>query len=336
MGRAFLALRPGEYFQVVTMSDLQSTKPALSSSRHIIPVSSDGPEVDTDDFLEELESYQEQFENDHFEALQSGEYITGYDPLESSLVEVLVRFTSLSMVQLPNSVRYAITQLSLLFEQILTSHDLSVEIRKLLGFIQVPLLRMAIMDEKFIENANNTAIRLFYKLSDTAALWVPSGNVHTDKLYQQLATLIKELRDQELLTYEFCESKLSELVELFGGDLSADEEQHEQVVEVASEEVAEGVVEELEPRDPLRELVESINVGVRLDYFNGEDTQKLKVAAVLPTSGEIVLVTRAQEKFGSFDRDDIYDALQEGTMILDEDSLHFNKTLESVIGNLRK
>jgi len=333
--KSVVALRSINYI----MSDSQFSSSDLSSSRHIIPVDPDGPEVDTEDFLEELDGYQEQFENDHFEALQRGEYIAGYDPLDSSLVEILVRYTCLSMVQLPNNVRYAITQLSLQFEQILTSNTLELEVRRLLGYMQVPLLRMAILDEKFIENINNSAVRLFYKLSDVAALWLPSDNVLTDTLYRQLADVIAKVRDKEELTFKFCEEQLSELIAISSSSSGAAVQQETTATE--EDETAEAVVEEApeesaEEKDPLMDLVEKINVGVRLEYFDGETTHKLKVAAVLPSNGEIVLVDRNQEKFGSFDRGDVYESIKDGMMVIDEETLQYNQTLESVIGNLRK
>lgn len=332
------------------MSNFEVHPTDLPPSRHIIHVDPDGPEVDTEEFLEELDSYQEQFENNHFEALESGQYIAGYDPLESSLVEILVRYTSLSMVQLPGSVRLAITQLSLQFEQILTSNTLALEVRKLLGYMQIPLLRMAIADEDFGQNANNAALRLFYKMSDVAALWHPVDNALIDTVYKQLAMVIHELRERESLTDSFCERKLADLIRLSGNALTVEHQQEEQNQQLEDLPVTEAVIEKSEALneadpldekaaqelDPLREMVENINVGVRLEYSDGTTTHKLKVAAVLPSSGEIVLVTRSQEKYGSFDRDDIYEAIKEGTMVIDEETLQYSKTLESVIGGLRK
>ncbi len=398
----------------VVESEVESSM--LDSNRHIIPSDPDGPLVETDEFLEELESYQEQFEDEPFKAVQSGKYISGNDPLESSLVEVLVRYTSLSMVQLEDAARFAITQLSLQFEQILTGNDLEGDIRTLLGYLQVPLLKLAIQDTSFINETNNAAIRLFYKLSDIAALWSPQANVHTDKLYKLLAGKVEEVREADPLSYKLCEKLLDELIatDLSGFQIEAvkvsepdpaaedvvdelvseiedhieneaeavtteevvaadfdeidaefeqligeseesssepvetampqetlsEQEDIPEVTEVASPPVQESavdpVVDEKADEEKLRALVNAITVGVRIDYDKGEGAERLRVAALLPSSGEIVLVNRNQEKVGSFDKEDIFEELRDGTMKLVEDTLSFDRTLESVIGSMRK
>jgi hypothetical protein len=386
----------------------------LKSDKHIIPSDPDGPVVETGEYLEELEAYQEQFENEQFESLASGKYIPGTDPAECSLIELLVRYTSLSMVQLTDDTRFAITQLSMQFEQIFTANELGQHVRVLLGYLQIPLLRLAMQDEKFLSDINNAAIRLFYKLSDIAALWSPQSSAHTDMLYKSIASAVEKVRNAEPLTYKLCEELLdgliaadftalyepgevsdvmesvaeseagvsedseenNELLEEAASDLEVeiieeqekaledellesaasdieDEivEEHEQAIEATQAEVVvskaanEQIIdvkpdaeedESGEEPDRFREIVDAINIGVRLDYHSDGEVQKLKVVAILPKTAEVVLVNRNQEKVGSFDRDDIYDELKAGTMVVDENTLVFDSALESIIGHRKK
>jgi hypothetical protein len=276
------------------------------------------------------------------------------------------------MVQLENNTRLAVTQLSMQFEQILTGEEIQTEMLKLLGYMQIPLLKKAVMDNAPMVEMNGAGIRLFFKLADIAALWIPQENAYTDKLYQKVAQTIDEVRTAEPLTDKVCEelldTLLAESAEITrmaneqarqapaeqavpvleegegrveeGGqqqdevETSAGDKQTPPEPEAGSENIQEASPEEIER---LRKLVEALTVGVRIDREDPEgEKDRLRVAAILPSSGEIVLVNRNQEKVGSFDKDDILEELLAGSMSLVEDTLSFDKTLESVIAGSRR
>ena len=88
--------------------------------------------------------------------------------------------------------------------------------------------------------------------------------------------------------------------------------------------------------DDVNELIERLKVGLWVDLYHA-DGQKVraKIMAIVPTVGKYIFGDRAGKKLADYNRQSLYDAIKEGRIQLSDVDTAYDKTLESVISNLR-
>ena len=86
----------------------------------------------------------------------------------------------------------------------------------------------------------------------------------------------------------------------------------------------------------VEELIERLKVGLWIDLYHADGEKvRAKIMAIVPTVGKYIFGDRSGRKIADFNRQNLYDAIQTGRIRLDEIDTAYDKTLESVIANLR-
>ena len=88
--------------------------------------------------------------------------------------------------------------------------------------------------------------------------------------------------------------------------------------------------------DEINELIERLKVGLWVDLFeaNGQKV-RAKIMAIVPSVGKYIFGDRSGKKLADFNRESLYTGLKEGRLRMSDADTAYDKTLESVISNLR-
>jgi len=88
--------------------------------------------------------------------------------------------------------------------------------------------------------------------------------------------------------------------------------------------------------DKVAELVERLKVGLWVDLFQADGNQvRAKIMAIVPTVGKYIFGDRGGRKLADFNRQNLTEAIRTRIIRVSEEDNVFDKTLESVIANLR-
>jgi hypothetical protein len=102
---------------------------------------------------------------------------------------------------------------------------------------------------------------------------------------------------------------------------------------------AKGAIEQSTHRlrdDKVEELIERLKVGLWVDLYHADGSRvRAKIMAIVPTVGKYIFGDRAGKKLADYNRDGLYEAIKTGRIRLSEVDTAYDKTLESVIANLR-
>ncbi|TDQ38850.1 DUF1631 domain-containing protein [Thiopseudomonas denitrificans] len=120
----------------------------------------------------------------------------------------------------------AINLVSMLFEFILDDRTLPDSLKALIGRLQIPMLKVAVLDQSFFDSASHPARRLLNELGSAALGWSGKDSRQQDKLLQKMEDIVHRLLNeftddpvifadilQEFTTFYGTERRRSELVE---------------------------------------------------------------------------------------------------------------------------
>lgn len=83
---------------------------------------------------------------------------------------------------------------AMLFDFVFEDTDIPAAVRVLIGRLQIPVLKAAILDKKFFSKRDNSARKLLDKLAQVSVAW--SGKVsEEDPLYQRIAAVVSDVID---------------------------------------------------------------------------------------------------------------------------------------------
>jgi len=84
------------------------------------------------------------------------------------------------------------------------------------------------------------------------------------------------------------------------------------------------------------ELIDRLKVGLWVDLHHADGNQvRAKIMAIVPTVGKYIFGDRSGRKLADYNKQSLAEALRTGQIKVNEDDNAFDKTLESVIANLR-
>ena len=116
--------------------------------------------------------------------------------------------------------------IAMLFEFILDDHALPDHMKVLLGRLQIPMLKVAIVDKEFFAKKSHPARRLLNSLAQAAVKLDPTAEKESDPLYGKIETIIQRILDE----FEDDPSIFVELYQQFS-EFSETEESKSKVVE---------------------------------------------------------------------------------------------------------
>lgn len=85
---------------------------------------------------------------------------------------------------------------SMLFEYILSDRNLPAQVKALIGRLQIPILKVAIMDRTFFSKADHSARRLLNELASAAIGWTPGKEGDADPFLAKLEGIVDVLVNQ--------------------------------------------------------------------------------------------------------------------------------------------
>lgn len=129
-----------------------------------------------------------------------------------------------------------INLVSMLFEFILDDHNLSAPMKALLARLQIPLLKVAVLDKSFFSRGGHPARRLLNELATAAMGWSESSDLKRDALYAK----VKEVVDRVLNDFVDDVSLFQELLEGFTTFVTS-EKRRAQIIEQRTRDAEEGL-----------------------------------------------------------------------------------------------
>lgn len=86
-----------------------------------------------------------------------------------------------------------INLVSMLFEFILDDRTLPDSLKALIGRLQIPVLKVAVMDKTFFSRGSHPARRLLNEIASAAMGWADQDEVQRDSLYQKIEQVVSRL-----------------------------------------------------------------------------------------------------------------------------------------------
>lgn len=91
-----------------------------------------------------------------------------------------------------------ISLVAMLFEYILDDQYLSPHMKQLMARMQIPIIKVALLDKSFFTNADHSARRLLNRMAKAATGWEPTTEIEDDILLEGMETIVTRLnRDFE-------------------------------------------------------------------------------------------------------------------------------------------
>ena len=84
----------------------------------------------------------------------------------------------------------------MLFDYILNDRNLAIPMKALISRLQIPIVKLAIMDKSFFERANHPARRLLNALSSAGIGWSSASELKRDKLYDTIERIVARVLDE--------------------------------------------------------------------------------------------------------------------------------------------
>lgn len=86
-----------------------------------------------------------------------------------------------------------INLISMMFEFILDDHNLPETLKALIGRLQIPMLKVAVLDKSFFSRGNHPARRLLNEIADAAMGWGDCDDHQRDNLYVRIEQVVQRL-----------------------------------------------------------------------------------------------------------------------------------------------
>lgn len=99
---------------------------------------------------------------------------------------------------------------AMMFDVILEDENLSDGIKAMIGRLQIPLVKVAIVDKTFFNNSAHPARKLLNMLAGAGVGCVDEENQHRDKVYCKIQSVVQEILDQSNCTVELFEKLVTE------------------------------------------------------------------------------------------------------------------------------
>ena len=142
-------------------------------------------------------------------------------PMDPSVAPSIVDFDELvasQQGQLTRPDEDAVNLIGMLFDCILNDHNLAIPMQALIGRLQIPLLKVALMDHAFFSQSGHPARQLLNELSSAGIGWSTGGELKRDALYEKVESIVERILNQFEQDLRLFEALLNELREFIARD----------------------------------------------------------------------------------------------------------------------
>jgi hypothetical protein len=112
----------------------------------------------------------------------------------------------------------AISVVGLLFDYILDDKNLAIPMKALISRLQIPVVKLAIIDKYFFANTEHPARTLLNELSSAGIGWSSAQELRRDSLYNKIESIVLDILNASTDSTELYEGKLAELREFLQKD----------------------------------------------------------------------------------------------------------------------
>jgi len=172
--------------------------------------SSNLPPVNTAELLGALTSLQHNATAQPAAVLGSAD---GAEHLKTALLNSLGGLGAKSLGQVDDDV---IDIIAMLFEFILDDKNLPNAMKALLSRLQIPMLKVAILDKSFLSRKKHPARQLLNRLAQAAFAWSEVEECSTDELYLKIESIVQRILsefDNDMRLFEMLDQEFTELQE---------------------------------------------------------------------------------------------------------------------------
>ncbi len=240
-----------------------------------------------------------------------------------------------------------INLIAMLFEFILDDRNVPDSLKVLIGRLQIPMLKVAVLDKSFFSRSSHPARRLLNEIAAAAMGWGQRDDHQRDSLYLRIEQVVQRLLNDfvddpaifsellnDFLTFTSAERRRSEAS-------SPSPAMVETVEEIVPRTADEGPVEpgfvRLAADDAALLQVDQLRLGHWVEFQEDEEnTLRCKLAAIIQATGKYIFVNRTGLKVLERSRTGLALEFRRGAVRALDDTLLFDRALESVIGNLRR
>ena len=170
--------------------------------------------------------------------------------------------------------------IGMLFEFILDDDNLNSEMKALLARLQIPILKVTVLDKSFISQNTHPARRLLNELAHACVGWEASEDLENDMMYQGVANIVQRVLTEFDDKVEIFDTFLLEFQQL-----CENYKEQEAALQHKIEEIKNNVIEAIEKRITNTEVPEPLKVFITTRW-----------AEVLTATGERFTTDSAQWK----------------------------------------
>lgn len=170
----------------IAFDELQALLGHLKFNQTSAPVPSDALPISTQDLMRLLSHLQQHNNEQH---ISSG-------IVRQQLDSILQRASQQSkrtrvVGEIDNDI---INLVSMLFDFILDDRSIPSTLKAMIGRMQIPLLKLAVLDKTFFDNTNHPARRLLNEIGSAALGWNEQDAAHQDNLSQKIEAIVQRLQ----------------------------------------------------------------------------------------------------------------------------------------------
>lgn len=188
-----------------TQMDFDGLRQLMHSS-HPSPARAQGPMVSTQEFMGALSQ------------VQASASAMPLDPLATPSMVDFDELVASQQGQLTRPDEDAVNLIGMLFNFILNDHNLAIPMKALIGRLQIPLLKVALMDHVFFSQSDHPARQLLNELSSAGIGWSAGGELRRDALYEKVESIVERILNQFEQDVSLLEALLAELREFIARD----------------------------------------------------------------------------------------------------------------------
>lgn len=152
-----------------------------------------------------------------------------------------------------------INLVSMLFEFILDDHNLATPMKALLARLQIPLLKVAVLDKTFFSRGGHPARKLLNELATAAVGWSETADLARDKLYGKVNSVVAQVLDDFVDDVSIFQGLLDDFT-----DFVAEERRRAELIEQRTRDAEEGLGKTQYARAMVGEILNQKAQGVNL------------------------------------------------------------------------
>ncbi|MDA1074363.1 MAG: DUF1631 domain-containing protein [Proteobacteria bacterium] len=194
---------------VMTGADFQGIQNLLAAVRatgfaggSTPPVASSGDGISTEQLLNILQ---------HVQTKQLAQANGQAIPTKVDVMAALGNTSEVAVKGLGQADADVVSFVGMLFDYILNDKNLAIPMKALIARMQIPIIRLVILDKSFLERSNHPARLLLNELSSAGIGWSSAVELKRDDLYNTIESIVTRTIDEFVTDVSVFEEHLAEL-----------------------------------------------------------------------------------------------------------------------------